>query len=67
MWCSSMSSHPNLAGAAATPIIADAAGYDAERMLAVARRYGHECAFVCRPRIPPSRISGCGSSFPGRK
>lgn len=39
-------------GGSPTPIVADASGYDAERMLAVARRYGHECAFVFPPQDP---------------
>ena len=39
-------------GGSPTPIIADASGYDADRMLAVARRYGHECTFVFPPEDP---------------
>lgn len=39
-------------GGSPTPIVADASGYDADRMLAVARRYGHECAFVFPPQDP---------------
>ncbi len=40
------------AGGSPTPIVADASGYDADRMLAIARRYGHECAFVFPPQDP---------------
>jgi PhzF family phenazine biosynthesis protein len=39
-------------GGSPTPIVADASGYDADRMLAVARRYGHECTFVLPPQDP---------------
>lgn len=39
-------------GGSPTPIVADASGYDADRMLAVARRYGHECTFVFPPQDP---------------
>jgi len=39
-------------GGSPTPIVADASGYEAERMLAVARHYRHECAFVFPPQDP---------------
>ncbi len=39
-------------GGSPTPIVADASGYGTDRMLAVARRYGHECTFVFPPQDP---------------
>jgi len=39
-------------GGSPTPVVLDASGYDAERMLAVARHYGHECTFVFPPQNP---------------
>jgi len=39
-------------GGSPTPIIADASGHDADRMLAIARQYGHECTFVFPPHDP---------------
>jgi PhzF family phenazine biosynthesis protein len=39
-------------GGSPTPIVADASGYETERMLAVAKRYGHECTFVFPPQDP---------------
>jgi len=39
-------------GGSPTPIVLDASGYELERMLAIARQYGHECAFVFPPQNP---------------
>jgi PhzF family phenazine biosynthesis protein len=39
-------------GGSPTPIVADASGYETDRMLAIAKRYGHECTFVFPPQDP---------------
>jgi len=64
-------------GGSPTPIVADASGYDADRMLAVARRYGHECAFVFPPQdaaaadfrfrffVPRQEMNMCGHATLG--
>jgi PhzF family phenazine biosynthesis protein len=39
-------------GGSPTPIVPNASGYDPDRMLAVARRHGHECTFVFPPQDP---------------